>query len=220
MDNDEQLEINIGDSLQLQFVADEHKRRHYSKVIGYLQGRSVLITTPRVDGNLMFIREDQVVIVRMMTGNQVYGFTTQVICSNLKPYSYLHLAYPKEMEHITVRKAERLTINLIGSVEKEATEDEEAIKQSVLIHDMSTSGAMIEANNPIGDIGDIVTLSAKIKVGDKEEYINVACIVRNVIHKEDDTKYKHGLEYQLLEQHEHFIIHGFVYEQMIASMKK
>jgi len=220
MDNDKQLEINIGDSLQLQFVADEHKRRHYSKVIGYLQGRSVLITTPRVDGNIMLIREDQMVIVRMMTGNQVYGFTTQIICSNLKPYAYLHLAYPKEMEHITVRKAERISINLIGSIEREGAEDEERFTSSVLIHDISTSGAMIEASQPLGEIGDIITMSSKIEVGGKEEYINVACIIRNIIHKEEDTRFKHGLEYQLLDQQEHFVIYGFVYEQMIQNYKK
>jgi len=220
MGNDQQLEINIGDSLQLQFVADEHKRRHYSKVIGYLQGRSVLITTPRVDGNIMLIREDQMVIVRMMTGNQVYGFTTQIICSNLKPYAYLHLAYPKEMEHITVRKAERISINLIGSIEKEGTEDEERLTSSVIIHDVSTNGAMIEANQPLGEIGDIITMSAKLEVGGKEEYINVTCIIRNVIHKEEDTRFKHGLEYQLLDQQQHFVIYGFVYEQMIQNLKK
>ena len=218
--SDNKLELQIGDALQLQFVADEQKRRHYSKVIGYLQGHSVLITTPRVEGNIMLIREDQMVIVRMMTGNQVYGFTTQILRSNLKPYAYLHLAYPKEMEHITVRKAERITIKLIGSAEIETAEDEERQSHSVIINDMSTSGAMIEVNKALGEIGDIITLSCKIEVGGKEEYISVPCIIRNVIHKEDEKKFKHGLEYQLLEQHEHFIIYGYVYEQMINHMKK
>jgi len=221
MEDDTQLELQIGDSLQLQFVADEQKRRHYAKVIGYLQGRSVLITTPRVEGNIMLIREDQMVIVRMMTGNQVYGFTTQILQSNLRPYAYLHLAYPKEMEHITVRKAERISINLIGSAELESAEgEEERATCSVLIHDMSTSGAMIEVKSPLGEIGDIITLSCKIKVGGKEEYISVPCIIRNVIHKNGDANFKHGLEYQLLEQQEHFIIYGFVYENMISNMKK
>lgn len=220
MTDDTQLELQIGDSLQLQFVADEQKRRHYAKVIGYLQGHSVLITTPRVEGNLMLIREDQVVIVRMMTGNQVYGFTTRILQSSLRPYAYLHLAYPKEMEHITVRKAERISINLIGSAETETADSKERITSSVLIHDISTSGAMIEMKQPLGDIGDVITLSCKIEVGGKEEYINIPCIIRNIIHNDGDKTFKHGLEYQLLEQHEHFIIYGFVYEQMLHNMKK
>jgi len=220
MEDDNQLELQIGDSLQLQFVADESQRRHYAKVIGYLQNHSVLITTPRVEGNIMLIREDQMVIVRMMTGNQVYGFTTQIMGSNLKPYPYLHLAYPKEMEHITVRKAERISVKLIGSAELETAENKERKTQSVIIHDMSTSGAMIEVRSPLGDVGDIFSLSCKIEVGGKEEYIMVPCVIRNVIHKEDDKSYKHGVEYQLLEPAEHFIIYGYVYEQMLMSMKK
>lgn len=220
MDDDNKLELIIGDSLQLQFVADEKKRRHYSKVIGYLQEHSVLITTPRLEGNVMIVRESQVVIVRMMTGNQVYGFTTQVLSANLKPYPYLHLAYPKDMQHITVRKAERIHTRLMGTAELETGEGEDNSNHSVVIIDISTGGAMIEVKKPIGAVGDILTLSTKIEVGGKEEYIDIPCIIRNVIHKDDDTYYKHGIEFQLLEQKDHFVLYGYVYEQMLTNMKK
>lgn len=219
MANDIQLELQIGDSLQLQFVTDEQKRRHYSKVIGYLPEQSVLITTPRLEGNTMLIRQSQIVIVRMMTGNQVYGFTTQILQANLRPYPYLHLAYPQEMEHIVVRKAERISIKLIGSAEIETATDEIPANCPILILNISTSGAMIQAKQPLGKVGDVITLSSKIEVGGKEEYINIPCIIRNINHI-DDSAYKHGLEYQLLERSEHFIIYGYVYEQMIKSMKK
>jgi len=220
MKEDNKLELQIGDSLQLQFVSDDNKRRHYSRVIGYLQGHSVLITTPRIEGNIMLVREDQMVIVRMMTGNQVYGFTTQILSTNLRPYPYLHLAYPKNMEHITVRKAERISTRLIGSAEIETGEGVENTSQSVVIIDMSTSGAMIEVKKPVGDVGDIITLSTKIEVGGKEEYISIPCVIRNVIHKDTDSYYKHGIEFQLLEQKDHFVLYGYVYEQMLANMKK
>jgi len=220
-DNDNKLELSIGDTLQLQFVADEMNRRHYAKVIGYLQGHSVLITTPRIEGNVMLIRPDQRVIVRMMTGNEVYGFTTQILSTSLTPYAYLHLAYPKEMEHITVRKAERIAIKLIGSAQLE-TSDDGVVQESlpVIIQDMSTNGAMIESKRLIGEVGNVMTLSGKVTVGGKEEYINIPCIIRNIVHNPENGIFKHGLEYQLLEPHEHFIIYGYVYEQMIEHMKK
>jgi len=220
MDDDNKLELLIGDSLQLQFVADEKKRRHYSKVIGYLQGHSVLITTPRVEKNAMIVREDQVVIVRMMTGNQVYGFTTQILSTSLKPYPYLHLAYPRDMQHITVRKAERVNTRLIGTAELQASEENDKATHSVVIIDISTSGAMIEVKKPIGQVGDIATLSTKIEVGGVEEYIDIPCVIRNIIHRDADTQYKHGVEFQLLEQKDHFVLYGYVYEQMLANMKK
>ncbi|HEC29009.1 MAG TPA: flagellar brake protein [Gammaproteobacteria bacterium] len=220
MEEDDKLKLTIGDALQLQFVADEQKRRHYSKVIGYLEGHSVLITTPRVEGNIMLVREDQRVIVRMMTGNQVYGFNTQITSSNLRPYAYLHLAYPKELEHITVRKAQRVTTRLIASAELETAENAERVTHPVSVIDVSTNGAMFESAIRLGEVGDIITLSAKLKVGEKEEYISIPCIIRNIKQTGDSGKINHGLEYQLLEQNEHFIIYGYVYEQMINSMKK
>jgi len=227
--SDDKLELQIGDTLQFQFVSDESQRRYYAKVIGYLQDRSVLITTPRVGGNLVLARKDQMVIVRMMTGNQVYGFTTQILTSNLTPYAYIHLAYPKEMEHITVRKAERITTTLVGSVERETAEPdddaetvdtEDRITFSCIIQDISTSGSMIASDDHLGDIGDMISLTSKLSIGGKEEYVCIPCIIRNIIQKSDEERIRYGLEFQLLEEREHFILHGYVYEQMIMHMKQ
>jgi len=222
MTEENKLELQIGDTLQLQFVADEAKRRNYSKVIGYLQGHSVLITTPRIEGNIMLIREDQIVIVRMLAGNRVYGFTTKVMRSCLKPYPYLHLAYPAEMEQITVRKAQRVSTQLIVSVERETADTSDIASCSAVVIDISTTGAMVETNEFLGRIGDIVSIKAKITVGSVQEYIAIPCIIRNIrdLASEAKNKMLYGMEFQLLEQHEHFVLHGFVYEQMIQNMKR
>lgn len=222
MAEENKLELQIGDTLQLQFVADEAKRRNYSKVIGYLQGHSVLITTPRIDGNIMLIREDQIVIVRMLAGNRVYGFNTKVMRSCLKPYPYLHLAYPAEMEQITVRKAQRVSTQLIVSIDRETAETEDVTSCPAVVVDISTTGAMLEASEFLGRIGDIVSINAKITVGSMQEYISIPCIIRNIrdMAAEGKNKMMYGMEFQLLEQHEHFVLHGFVYEQMIQNMKR
>jgi c-di-GMP-binding flagellar brake protein YcgR len=224
MEEEKELQIQIGDALQLQFVSDDTKKRHFAKVIGYLKGHSVLITTPRIDGKAMITREDQLVIVRMMTGNQVYGFTTSILKTNLKPYPYLHLAYPKEMEQITVRKAQRVNTRLIASVEITNPDDEDLIQSiPTLVSDISTGGAMLSARHPIGEAGDIVSIAAKIQVGNIEEYISIPAIVRNYREShEEGEMYNHhyGVEFQLLEQHDHFVLHGYVYEQLLQQMKK
>lgn len=222
MEDEKGLELQIGDSLQLQFVADENKRRHYSKVIGFLKGQSVLITTPRIDGNIMLVRENQLVIVRMLTGNSVVGFNTSVLRACLKPYAYLHLAYPKEMEHITVRKAQRVSTKLIASVET-YQENNSRTSIPIIIEDISTTGSMISAETSLGETGEFVTISARISVGNVREYINIPAIIRNVrkfTTEEGTTKYSYGMEFQLLEQHEHFVLHGYVYEQLLENMKK
>lgn len=223
MEDEQSLELQIGDSLQLQFVADEQRRRHYSKVIGFLKGHSVLITTPRIDGNIMLVREDQLVIVRMMTGNSVYGFNTSVLRNCLKPYAYLHLAYPKELEHITVRKAQRVSTKLIATAESHGMEEEPSASMPIIIEDISTTGAMITSEFMLGEASTLITITAKITVGNVREYITIPAIIRNVRAADTDTgkaKYFYGIEFQLLEQHDHFVLHGYVYEQLLHSLKK
>jgi len=170
----------------------------------------------------MLIREDQIVIVRMLAGNRVYGFTTKVMRSCLKPYPYLHLAYPAEMEQITVRKAQRVSTQLIVSVERETADTSDIASCSAVVIDISTTGAMVETNEFLGRIGDIVSIKAKITVGSVQEYIAIPCIIRNIrdLASEAKNKMLYGMEFQLLEQHEHFVLHGFVYEQMIQNMKR
>ena len=103
------LALEIGSILQLQFLTDESNTRHYVKVIGYLQDRSVLVTTPQVQGKLMMVREGQAIAVRSLSGSNVLAFTTAVISSHVKPYPYLHLVYPKQLQAIAVRKAQRVS---------------------------------------------------------------------------------------------------------------
>ena len=44
------LDLQVGESLQVQFMDDETRGQFYVKVIGFLPERSVLVTTPEKDG--------------------------------------------------------------------------------------------------------------------------------------------------------------------------
>ena len=50
------LKLGVGDVLQVQFVGQE-QRKYAAKVIGYLPNASLVITTPRIDGKVMLMRE-------------------------------------------------------------------------------------------------------------------------------------------------------------------
>jgi len=108
------LALEIGDNLQMQFVDDE--TRHYVKVIGYVPGKSLLVTTPRHDGKFLMVREAQRVVVRLMSGNEIVGFTVPVLRSQVQPYPYLHLDFPKNMQAVTVRKALPVKLDMMASV--------------------------------------------------------------------------------------------------------
>ncbi len=213
---DQEFKLQPGDTLQLTLFGDD--TRHLVKVIGYLAGQSLLISTPRVKGQAMLLREGQLVTVRLLSGGTVYAFETQIMRASLTPYPYLHLVYPKAFESTVVRKAQRTSAHVIASVEN--THSDQPQPHAAVIADMSTAGAMLESKQAFGKAGDDVVINVKLVVGNIERYVSVNALIRNVREKATDEPHpviQHGVEFQLLSTEEQLILHGFVYEQIVQG---
>lgn len=218
-----ELKLQVGESLQLQ-PRDGDARRMQVKLIGYLPGASLLVTTPRSGDKVMIIREGQPFVARMMVGNRIVGFATTVIRVCSRPFPYLHLSYPEEMEQITVRQAQRVRVKLFASL-KNANPDFKFEKaQPATIVDLSTTGALLVAPLQLGEVGDKMTMSCAFKIGGAEKLLTLKAILRNV-HVEDNDEhgkqsFHHGLEFDLKNQQETFALHGFVYEQIVRAQSE
>ena len=220
-----ELSLSVGDSLQLQFhpgkATDE---RYYVRVIGYLTGRSIITTTPTSNGKLMFVKEGQQFAVRLLSGNSVQGFVSTVMKNAATPYPYIHLSYPKELESKVVRKAQRVNTKIIAAVQNHETGKSHIKTKSALISDLSTAGALVISPEAIGEVGDMISISTKMQIADVAEYVNISAIIRRYLDNvEDDdgkVKFKYGVEFQLLEERDRLVIHGYVYEQIARSLDK
>jgi len=215
------LKLRVGESLQLQPRDGEEGRRMHVRVIGYVPGKSLLVTTPQVGGKVMIIREGQPFVVRMLVGNKVVGFATQVLRSCAVPYPYLHLSYPDEMEQIIVRKAQRVRVKLFASV-KNCNPDLQSDKGvSVTVSDISISGAMVMSGKQFGEVGDEVLLTCAIKIAGAEKLLSIPAVVRNINVEQDEEegvdRFYHGLEFNIKDQQDTFALHGYVYEQIVKA---
>ncbi len=211
------LKLHVGEPLQLQPRDGEGSRRMHVKVIGYLPGHSLIVTTPRIKNKVLIMREGQPFVTRVMIGNRIVGFATTVLRSCAVPYPYLHLSYPEEMEQITVRKAQRVRVKLFASLNNSNPDFRSEKPHPVTVVDISTSGAQLISSAVAGAVGDKVHLNCLIKVGKAEKLLALPALLRNV-HLEDDHEgdsYSHGLEFDLSDQEDIFALHGFVYEQIV-----
>ena len=218
--SDIDLRLQSGDTLQLQFLADKTAQRYYAQVIGHLRSQSLVITTPRKEGKVLLVREGQPLVIRMLSGNSIYAFNTSVIRSNTKPYPYLHLAYPKEFETIVVRSAHRARTELVASVQTNGREESSA-PVSAMIIDISTTGALLRASEPIGDQGNLVSIATSVTVGSVQHYLTLSGIIRRVTKEANEVgdapHYCVGVEFQLLEPQDSIVLHGYVYERLFTT---
>ena len=216
-----ELALEIGDNLQLQIAADEGTR-YYVKVIGYLAGKSLVVSTPMVDGHAIPISEGQSVIVRLMSGNEIVGFSVAVLCSAIRPYPHLHLSFPKDVQAVTVRKALRVELNVAAMAHPCLTDSSEVDgskePQAVTIQDMSTSGALLVASKALAENGQGVLVSMDFDVADSVEKVTLMAIVRNIRpergEKVGQRCFYHGVELRLIDRAQSVLVHAFVYERI------
>lgn len=216
-----ELALEIGDNLQLQFAGDD-ETRYSAKVIGYLAGKSLVVTTPKVDGHVIPVSDGKEVVVRLMSGNSIVGFTVKVIMVGVRPYPHLHLSFPQNVQAVTVRKALRVTLNMIASAKPclhDSTEiDATQEAQTVTIQDMSTTGALLIANKKLAEEGQHIAIALQLDVADSVEEVFLPAIVRNIRtergEKVGQRYFHHGVELRLADRKQSVLVHAFVYQRI------
>ena len=223
MENDNELILNAGDALQLQFYPPtngDNEERYYVRVIGYLAGKSIIATVPVFEGKLMLLREGQQFTVRLISGSSVQAFITGLIKKSSSPYPYMHLSYPQNVESKVIRKAQRVNTRIIASAQNLEPGKEQIKTKSALLSDLSSAGALILSEDLLGDVGDMITVAVKLHVAEKDEYLTISAIIRRCLDKIDEaeTQNRYGIEFQISDEREKLLIHGYVYEQLSKSM--
>ena len=215
--NNLDLKHSIGDTVQLQFYPGNEDERYYVKLIGFLDGKSIVVTTPRDQGAALRINNNQQFIVRLVSGNSAKGFNAKAIHTTKLPYPHLHLTFPDNLESTTVRKAERVECKLIVSVQNEEEGKSFTEGKSAAMKNLSTAGAQLATNEPIGEIGERISITCKVNVAKFEQYLNITGIIRRLNeNKEAKTgKFEYGIEFTVPDDIDKLILHGFIYEQML-----
>lgn len=211
-----EIKISIGESVQLQDPSNKNNERIIVKLIGYREDKSILVTMPRSDGSLIRVVNGQVFIVRLFSVQTVHAFNVTVLESKASPYPYLHLSYPAKVESVVVRNAQRVNVGLIVSVQNGDPDKAMANSVSAKLTDISTGGAKLSTLVAIGDVGDDISMSAKLVVGGIEQYLQILATIRRVDCEEEAEKnvYLYGLEFRFVEERDRLVLHGFVYEQL------
>ncbi|MDH5407638.1 MAG: flagellar brake protein [Gammaproteobacteria bacterium] len=209
------LDINIGSPLNLQLLSGEGKQRYDVHLIGMLPGKSLLITMPRVNGALPKIFAHDEYIVRYFAGKDITAFRTSVLLVCQIPYHYIHLNYPKEVENVTVRQAERIDITITAQVNYQGN------KSLATIKDISASGAMLVAAENFGQAGDPIELFFDLQLGEIKKNVHLVALIRNIKKNEGEEKsrlpLRYGVEFVDPSEQDAIFVQGFVYEQLLRK---
>jgi hypothetical protein len=215
----ELIHLPAGTVLQVQATAQEKALRHSVRLIGSLPGSSLVITTPTVGGNVQIVREGQRFAVRVLKGERVFGFVSQVIHVAVKPYPHLHLDYPKEFEQIVVRNASRVATDIPASVRNTALPNEPQHFVGATIVDLSDTGAKLSSETPLGSVDDMLHVRFALAISGETEEMGLIGTVRNLLEREVDggltTIWLTGLQFKSLSRYQQVLLHAWVTDRVL-----
>ena len=210
------LDLQVGESLQIQFMDDDTRGQFYVKVIGFLPERSVVVTAPEKEGRPLAVREGRAVLARSYSGDEARGFTCMVLRAQMQPYPYLHLSYPTKLENMAGRQSSRVRSALAVSVR--FLGESAGREVPAVIRDVSNTGAQLLASANVGKAGDRVIVRARLPldvIGDQP--VDLPALIRNV-QEETEVKgslwrYKCGVEFEPLDTQSTLILRAYLYER-------
>lgn len=207
--NTSTIKSNIGDIIQLQFRSGNKEQRAYVRLIGYVEGKSILATAPRIDGAAVRLQQDEIVVVRLISGNSAQGFTSRVIHSTSTPYPHLHIAFPSELESIEVKRSQRIQCSEIVSIKHGGDDAAPGV-----LTEISFEGAAFTSDDKLYYINDDISINVKFLVAGVELFLSLdAKITKTQVEDNNETTYI--VKFQSLEDIHKLALHGYIYERLL-----
>jgi c-di-GMP-binding flagellar brake protein YcgR len=210
------LPLAIAQTVQLQSVR-YGQIRLYSKLVGYVDKHSIVITAPLLIGGLQSIIEGDQFICRAFSGKYAFAFRTHVLRLAQAPFPHLFLAYPKLVEKAVVRKATRVSVELKGAFKK-ASEQGEAIAEAAY-NDLSLSGAAAICATGTAEVGEKLTVVIASDGSEDATEFQCQALVKNLRaadHGEGQCQY--GLEFLDLTAEQSRVLMGIVQRHLMLEV--
>lgn len=216
------LTLLPGYPLQIQVqTSDGMSERCSCRFVGALSGRTILLSVPRIDGKSLRLRIGQQIVARTMIANGVGVFSAQVEAQIQEPYPLLYVSYPKEVGFKGIRGATRVELDLpLMAVNHSSLEPKQVRGRAV---DVSVSGARIELDDTLGELGDRIELQAHVTLGNLSRDLQVQAVIRSRVARStreqtQEAPVVYGVEFNETDEDRQLLLLAYVYS-LIAHDK-
>lgn len=205
----EDTRIKPGDLIQLQ--DEKGDGRMAVKLIGYQRGKSVVVTEPQHNGNLIFLREGSPFVARVFSGQLAFAFSSNVLANPIKPYPHVHLSYPKDVVGLKVRRGERVKLRVIVAFDIDGGKSGAGI-----FSNLSVGGALLLSRAPDISAGCGIVAKFKLALGGVDYLLELPGVVRSHVQNQDEPELGagYGIQFSEVPPEDALIISSFVFQQL------
>ena len=216
----EDMRLAVGDRLQIECTARTGVRRAFVRVVGYVEGVSLMVSTPVVAGRRVELVENDPVIVRVFSRQSAFAFRASVLRACRLPFDYLHLSFPTVIQGSVIRKATRVRTQI--PVRASSPAGDETGEGTML--NLSATGALIHTHAALGEQGAIVQLHFDVLLHEVHSELRIAAEIRNVQQEPDaegeGLEYHYGVDFHELVPEDRMKIKSLVYQTIIEQPRR
>ncbi len=215
------LYLQVGTRLQLEIVRDVKPVQVISSLIGYSYGEYLIVRMPDSRVDPIAFRIGEKLTIRAFSGVKVFAFDVTVLRLFNNPVLYMHVSFPGAIRASNLRSALRVKTALPSQLQVNSGSASPQV--SVALRNLSVKGALIEAAQKCGEVGEQVTLSFMLPYIGKEEgeALQLQAVIRNVSvstdgHNKSAPCYLCGVEFSSLSQLHQLILQNYTYESLLS----
>lgn len=204
----ERMGLQMGTPVQL----TDAQSRYFGRLIGYIRDKSLLVSTPIVNGVPLLLKAGEQFTLRAFTGKNAYAFASAVMRAQSFPVHYLHMSLPLDVREAPLRRSVRAPVKLLAALLP--TGDGRSWPAQVM--DIATSGAMLASPYPLDDAAGALKLNLPIRLEGTDFNLQLPVVVRNRYPK-DQHAYRYGVEFQQLSTSDRLVLQNLVYQTLCAQ---
>ncbi|MEL0036331.1 MAG: flagellar brake protein [Gammaproteobacteria bacterium] len=214
--NLDDLGLQIGSPVQIQFVDDETKR-YTVHLIGLERQHALILSAGKsADTDLaVVLRDGQPIILRFKTTKNAVAFRTHIIEKRLTPYSHIHVAIPEEIETIAVQGKQMLSSNFPVTF---INDDESSRPRGISMIGISPSHIMVKDTQRLADANQSVTITMTTEFAGKNNILVMDGEVELSERLADDEQ-QITVALKGMDTTDCVLLQGLYYEVMLKQLK-
>ena len=210
----EDMRLKVGDRLQLEPPQGVTNERYVVRLLGYLEGRSMMVSSPVLAPNQHPLIEGDRLVVRIFSGQGAFGFKSFVERHIRSPFDYLHLTFPKNIEGVMIRKSPRVRTEHAVRARSAGAESEATFVN------LSASGMLLNCESALGEVGGTLSVEFSLELFGTSASLKLGAQIRTstVLNADaDKPQHQHGLEFVDLSANDTLVLQAFVHQTLVEN---
>jgi len=212
------MRMRVGDRAQLEPPSQMGAGRVPVKVVGWVDGHSLIVSAPRTSSGRLTLQAGENVMLRVFTGSCAYAFKSTVLKATRPPFEYLHLTFPDRIEGQEVRASSRYRVNLPATAVRASGGSGVDAK----IDNISTSGALVESLETLGAPGEDIRLEFAFELHGVPAALKLDCTIRTTKSVEDasgELLHQQGVSFKEAAPNDTLVLRALVWFEMYEHPK-